>query len=175
LVDDVSGSIKAVNHLVDAGRKRVAICVGNLNLLISQNRLQGYKTALIEKGIPIVEEFIISCETPEETEQETFRLLNMKNPPDSIFAISDLTMTGVMKAIFRKNLKVPNDISVIGFCEEPFRSMYNPPLSAIQPMGFEIGKKAAELLFERLEDNTAINIQPRVIYLDSNLVEGGTT
>ena len=87
--------------------------------------MQGYKTALIQKEIPIDDELIISCETPEETEQETLRLLNQNSPPDSFFAISDLTMTGVMKAINRKNLKVPEDISVIGFCEEPFRSMYN--------------------------------------------------
>ena len=174
LVDDVTGSFKAVNQLLNAGRKRVAICIGDLNLLISQNRLQGYKTALVQSGIPVDEELILSCETPEETEQETLRLLNMRNPPDSIFAISDLTMTGVMKAIFRKNLKVPADISVIGFCEEPFRSMYNPPLSAIEPMGFEIGKKAAELLFERLENKTIISPQPQVIYLESHLVEGGS-
>ena len=175
MVDDITGSFKAVNYMLEAGRKRVAICVGNLNLLISRNRLQGYKTALIQKGIPIDEELIISCETPEETEQETLRLLDQNNPPDSFFAISDLTMTGVMKAIYRKKLKVPEDISVIGFCEEPFRSMYDPPLSAIQPMGFEIGKKAAELLFERLEENAIINIQSRVIYLDSYLIEGGST
>jgi len=174
LVDDVTGSFKAVNRLLEAGRKRVAICIGDLNLLICQNRLQGYKTALVQSGIPVDEELILSCETPEETEQETLRLLNMKNPPDSIFAISDLTMTGVMKAIFQMNLKVPEDISVIGFCEEPFRSMYNPPLSAIQPMGFEIGKKAAELLFERLENNMSIPQQPRVIYLDSQLIDGGS-
>ena len=174
LVDDVTGSFKAVNHLLDAGRKRVAICVGNLNLLISRNRLQGYKTALIQKGIPIDEELIISCETPEETELEVLRLLSEKNAPDSIFAISDLTMTGVMKAIFRRNLKVPEDISVIGFCEEPFRSMYNPPLSAIEPMGFEIGKKATELLFERLDGSVTLNSEPRVIYLESNLIKRGS-
>jgi LacI family transcriptional regulator len=174
LVDDVTGSYKAVNQLLNAGRKRVAICIGNLNLLISQNRLQGYKTALVQSGIPVDEDLIVSCETPEETELETLRLLNMKNPPDSIFAISDLTMTGVMKAIFSKNLKVPTDISVIGFCEEPFRSMYNPPLSAIEPMGFEIGKKAAELLFERVENKTSISPQPQVIYLESHLIEGGS-
>ena len=174
LVDDVTGSFKAVNHLLDAGRKRVAICVGNLNLLISRNRLQGYKTALIQKGIPIDEELIISCETPEETELEVLRLLSEKNAPDSIFAISDLTMTGVMKAIFRRNLKVPEDISVIGFCEEPFRSMYNPPLSAIEPMGFEIGKKATELLFERLDGFVTLNSEPRVIYLESSFIKGGS-
>lgn len=174
LVDDITGSFNAVDRLLEAGRTRVAICVGDLNLLISKNRLQGYKTALVQKGIPIVEELILSCGTPEEAEQDALKLLNLKSPPDSFFAISDLTMTGVMKAIYSKNLKVPEDISVIGFCEEPFRSMYNPPLSAIQPMGFEIGKKATELLFERLKDNTTVNLQPRIIYLESNLIEGGS-
>lgn len=175
LVDDVSGAFKAVNHLLENGRTRIAICIGNLNLLISRNRLQGYKTALIQKGIPLIDELVISCESPEEAEQETLRLLNLMNPPDSIFAISDLTMTGVMKAIFKKNLKVPEDISVIGFCEEPLRSMYNPPLSAIRPMGFEIGKKACELLFERIQNNDYQGKGHQVIYLDSNLVIGGST
>lgn len=175
LVDDVTGSFNAVNHLLETGRKRIAICTGNLNLLISMNRLQGYKTALIEKGIPLDEELIISCETPEDTEQQTLRLLNLKNPPDSIFAISDLTMTGVMKAIFKKNLKVPEDISVIGFCEEPFRSMYNPPLSVIRPMGFEIGRKSAEILFEHIVKEPYSRIEPQVIYLEGKLVIGGST
>lgn len=175
LVDDVAGSFKAVNHLLDAGRKRVAICVADMNLLISRNRLQGYKTALVQREIPVDGELIISCESTEEAELETLRLLSMENPPDSLFAISDLTMTGVMKAIFRKGLKVPEDISVIGFCEEPFRSMYNPPLSSIEPMGFEIGKKSTELLFERLDGYVTINSEPRVICLDSHLIEGGST
>lgn len=174
LVDDITGSFKAVSYLLNAGRKRIAICTGNLNLLISRNRLQGYKTALLNVGIPVYEELIVSCDTTEETEKKIFDLLSIKNPPDSIFAISDLTMTGVMKAIYKKRMTVPNDISVIGFCEEPFRSMYNPHLTAIEPMGFEIGKKAVDLLFERLEDNNNSIAQPRFIYLDSNIVEGGT-
>lgn len=174
LVDDIAGAFKAVSQLLDAGKKRVAICGADMNLLISRNRLQGYKTALEQRGITVDDTLVISCETPEETEQETMRLLSMDNPPDSLFAISDLTMTGVMKAIFRKNLKVPDDISVIGFCEEPFRSMYNPPLSAIEPMGFEIGKKATELLFERLDGSVTTNSEPRVIYLDSTLIKGGS-
>jgi LacI family transcriptional regulator len=174
LVDDITGSFKAVDHLLNAGRKRIAICTGNLNLLISRNRLQGYKTALIERGVPINDDLIISCDTPEETEQKIFELLEKTNPPDGVFAISDLTMTGVMKAIFKHNLHIPKDISVIGFCEEPFRSMYNPHLTAIEPMGFEIGKKAAELLFERLDDKQNLITQPRIFYLDSSIVEGGS-
>ena len=175
LVDDVTGSFKAINHLLEKGKKRIAICTGNLNLLISRNRLQGYKTALIQNGIPVDDDLIISCETPEETEKEILRLLNLKNPPDSIFAISDLTMTGVMKAIYRENLKVPEDIAVIGFCEEPFRSMYNPPLTAIQPMGFEIGRKSAEILFEHILKEPYARMEPQVIYLDGKLIIGGST
>jgi len=145
-----------------------------MNLLISRNRLQGYKTALLQAGIPIDQDFIISSDSPEDTEQSVYVLLNSPSPPDGIFAISDLTMTGVMKAIFKKNIKVPNEISVIGFCEEPFRSMYNPQLTTIEPMGFEIGFRAAELLFERIQDNISRNSPSQVIFIDSHLKEGGS-
>lgn len=175
LVDDITASYNAVKHLLDRGRKRIAICTGNLNLLISTNRLKGYKMALQEKGIPVKDELVISCETPKEAEQETLRLLEMENPPDSIFAISDLTMTGIMRGIHKKNLKIPEEISVIGFCEEPFRSMYNPPLSVIQPMGEEIGKKSADILFENIHKEPYARKEPQVTYIDGNLVIGGST
>lgn len=174
LVDDISASMKAVTHLLEAGKRKIALCTGNMNLLISRNRLQGYKTALLEYGIPINENLILSCDSPKDAETAMIALLNSKNAPDAVFAISDLTMTGVMKAIFKQNLNVPTDISVIGFCEEPFRSMYNPQLTAIEPMGKEIGMKASELLFDRLDDSANTNMRSRIVYLDSNIVEGGS-
>lgn len=177
LVDDISGAITAVNHLLETGKKRIAICNGNPNLLISQNRLKGYRTALEAGRIPIDEKLIVSGETPLEAEAETLKLLNMASPPDAIFAISDLTMTGVMKAIYQTRLRIPEDIAVIGFCEEIFRTMYNPALTAIQPMGFEIGKIAAEVLFEKISRTQENKPQeePRTIYLEGNLVKGEST
>ena len=174
LVDDVTASYKAVQELISAGRKRIAICTGNMNLLISQNRVQGYKTALIENGIPFLEEILVSAESPEAAEQEMTRLLKLNTPPDAILAISDLTMTGVMRAIQKMNFKVPEQISVIGFCEEPFRSIYNPPLNAVEPMGFEIGEQAAKILFERIKFPLQSNPVPQVHYLDSSIVSGGS-
>jgi len=177
LVDDISGAITAVNHLLETGKKRIALCNGNPNLLISQNRLKGYLTALEGKGVPIDNRLIISGETPLEAETETLRLLNLDSPPDAIFAISDLTMTGVMKAIYQTDLRIPDDIAIIGFCEEIFRTMYNPSLTAIQPMGFEIGKIAAEVLFEKISRNqeSKPQLEPRTIYLEGNLVKGEST
>jgi LacI family transcriptional regulator len=177
LVDDIDGSYKAVSHLLEVGKKRIAICTGNLNLLISRNRLEGYKKALEERGIPVDEEIIISSETPEDAEQKTLKLLESSSPPDGIFAISDLTMSGVMKAINTKELKIPEDIAVVGFCEKQYRTMYHPTLTAIDPMGFEIGKKAAELLFGQINQN--INhlppLEPRTVYLSSQLIKGGSS
>jgi LacI family transcriptional regulator len=99
----------------------------------------------------------------------------LKNPPDSIFAISDLTMTGIMRAIYKKDLRVPKDIALIGFCEEPFRSMYHPALSVIQPMGFEIGRKSAEILFGQILKERYSSTEPQIIYLDGKLILGGST
>ena len=177
LVDDIEGSYKAVKHLLEVGKKRIAICIGNLNLLISRNRLKGYKEALQEKGIPVDDSIIISSETPEEAELEMLKRLEGNNPPDGIFAISDLTMSGVMKAIYKSEKKIPEEIGVVGFCEKQYRTMYHPELTAIDPMGFEIGKKAAELLFEQINQNSneLPPIEPRTVYLSSQLIKGGSS
>lgn len=177
LVDDVDGSYKAVTYLLETGKKRIAICTGDLNLLISRNRLEGYRKALKKFGIPVDEALIVSAKTSEEAELKMLELLKLNFPPDAIFAISDLTMSGVMKAIYKLEKKVPEQVAVIGFCEEQYRTMYHPTLSAIDPMGFEIGQKAAEMLFKQIQqdlDNSS-SLEPRTVYLKSKLIKGGST
>lgn len=177
LVDDIDGSYKAVEHLLQVGKKRIAICTGNLNLLISRNRLEGYKMALSENNIQINGDYIIYAETSEEAECKTSELLKLNPSPDGIFAISDLTMTGVMKAIYKRGKQIPDDIAVVGFCEEQYRTLYYPSLTAIDPMGFQIGNRAAELLFDQIE-RYALNLpplEPRTVYLRSELIKGEST
>ncbi|MHC1778360.1 MAG: LacI family DNA-binding transcriptional regulator [Lentimicrobium sp.] len=153
LVDDVDGAYRATAHLIETGKKRISICFGDPNLLISRNRLKGYRAAFADAGMTVDERYIITGETPDEVENETNRLLSMAEPPDAFFAISDLTMSGIMKAIYSHKLKIPDEVAVIGFCEEPFSLMYYPQLSTIKPMGFEIGKTAAEMLFSKILRN----------------------
>ncbi|HEX2922167.1 MAG TPA: LacI family DNA-binding transcriptional regulator [Bacteroidales bacterium] len=177
LVDDFEGAYNAVKHLLATGKKRISICTGNLNLLISRNRLEGYKKALVESGIRVDESLIFSAETSEEAEQKFIDLLKTDPLLDGIFAISDLTMSGIMKALNRFKKIIPDDIAVIGFCEEQYRTMYHPSLTAIEPMGFEIGKKAAELLFEQIQQNSKNLplLEPRTVYLKSKLIKGEST
>ncbi len=175
LLDDTSAAYNAVLHLIDKGKKRIAICTGNTNLLISRNRLEGFKMAHKNRGISFFEEYIVSSEWPEEAKSKTMSLLELPEPPDAIFAISDLNLSGVMQAIYAKNLVVPKDISVVAFCEEPFRNMYHPSITAIQPKGMEIGRTSAEILFQRIKTSLYTESDPRVIYLDGDLVIGGST
>ncbi len=177
LVDDYHGAFRAVKHLINCGKHKIAICLGNSNLLISQNRLKGYTDALIEAGIVFNSDYVYSGETPEEVELLTQQILSLSDPPDAIFAISDLTMSGIMRAIYRANLVIPGDIAVIGFVEEPFASMYHPPVTSIMPMGYEIGVTAAQLLLKRiaLEDSQfvaqTINIASDLVVRESTSVQ----
>ncbi|MBN2595909.1 MAG: LacI family DNA-binding transcriptional regulator [Marinifilaceae bacterium] len=173
LVDDISGAYNAVEHLISIGKRKIAICLGNPNLLISSNRLNGYKKALKKHQIEINEEFIITGQSSEEAEKETKKLLELTSPPDAILAISDLTMSGIMKALYASKIKIPEDIAVIGFCEDTFSQMYNPPVSTIDPMGIEIGKIAAERLFQRIHENNIL--EPKIINLSSRLIVRDST
>ena len=175
LIDDVQGAFLATKHLIDKGKKRIAICIGNPDLLISVNRLKGFRMALAEFDNPFYDEYLISGESPEEAASETSKLLDLPTPPDSIFAISDLTMSGIMREVYNRKLKVPDEIALVGFCEEVFCLMYNPQLTSIPPMGSEIGKVAAERLFQHIFNTSKTKIAPETILINSTLVVRGST
>lgn len=174
LVDDTDGAYRATLHLIETGKKRIGICTGTPNLLISRNRLKGYKRALAESGIDLDERYIFEGESPAEVEAGMEKLLSLPDPPDGIFAISDLTMAGIMRAIYKRRLKIPEDIGVIGFCEEPFSLMYNPPLSTIKPMGYEIGRTAARMLFNKILNAEPNLSQGRVLLAGDLIVREST-
>jgi len=174
LIDDISGAYKAVEYLFQRGNKKIAICLGDPNLLITRNRLKGYKKALEHHNIEVQPHFIISGESTEEAEQKALELLSSQDNPDAILAISDLTMSGIMRAVYKLQLRIPEDLSIIGFCEEPFSLMYNPQLSVVDPMASEIGKVATERLFQRIHEGnlletTTINLPSRLIIRKSTL------
>lgn len=176
LLDDFEGAYKAVNHLIEIGRKRIAIFIGSRNLLISKNRLLGYKKALFEHRITMDESLVFSCESPEEAELAMDQLINSDQLPDGIFSISDLTLSGIMKSAFKNKISIPEKTAVIGFSEEPLSSMYNPTISRVKPMGFEMGQIATELLFDKIEKAKIKQSAPvKTIFLDAELILGAST
>lgn len=175
LIDDLKGSFMATEHLILKGRKKIAICIGHPYLLISTSRLEGYKNALKKYNLSFDEKYVISAESTQEAAKQAAKLFDLSDPPDGIFAISDLTMSGIMKEVYRRKLKVPEDISLIGFCEDVFCEMYHPQISSIKPMGHEIGRVAAEQILSKINRNNGDEIRPETLYISTQLIQRDST
>jgi DNA-binding LacI/PurR family transcriptional regulator len=168
-VDGEDGTFKAVEYLINKGYKRIAIGLGNPNISISKNRLSGYLRALNKYKITVNQEYIYYSNNTDEAELLTNILLELPSPPDAIFSISDQVVAGVMIAINKKDLKIPEQVAVASFSDEPFCYMFNPPLTTVTPLGYELGKECAQLLIERIESNKT-NYVPVVKKLKTELI-----
>ena len=106
---------------------------------------------LLEKnGIKVREELMVKCDTHEEALEITKEIMSLSEPPDAIFAVNDLTAIGALKVLRQLNVRVPENVSVIGFTDGLVATVTDPPLTTVSQHGFEIGKKATEMLLRRI-------------------------
>ena len=152
-LDNKDGGLQATEHLLEQGYKRIAILAGPKTLGISNERLDGYLVALKKYKIKADPDLIIHCDFNQEYAYiATKELLNMKKRPDAIFTISDRMAIGAMLAIKEKGLKMPNDIGLVGFNNEPVTSLVSPGISSVDQPAFELGKIAAKLFIESMHN-----------------------
>lgn len=180
LVDDFKGGEMATQHLIDCGCKRIAHIRGPMTPNNSIGRYQGYLKALTDNKIHTSEELIKVCNKVdyEEGYKFTQELLQLPDPPDGIFAITDQVGVGALRAAQDLGLKVPEDLKIIGFSNSQIGQVSNPPLSTIHQPGFEIGKTAARLLIDEidLESNSSLpeNLAEEYL-LSTKLISRGST
>jgi LacI family transcriptional regulator len=156
IVDDFGGAFKATEHLIQLGCKRIAHLGGPDNLMISQNRLDGYIEALEQNKMKVDKSLIINCEAGESEmeagEVKMKELLKLKKRPDAVFANNDMAAIGAIRAIQQAGLNVPKDIAVIGYSDWPVASLMTPSLSSVAQPGYEMGKVAAEILINQIKN-----------------------
>jgi LacI family transcriptional regulator len=157
LVDDYEGAYTTVEHLISVGCRRIAHLAGPPNLLISQNRLRGYRDALIHNQLPFEEDMIIHCDTTLQNGIEAAKTLLQfstsvpgKQLPDGIFTVSDMVGIGAMLAIKDMGLRIPDDIAVAGFANDRYSSFFEPSLTAVEQPAFEMGQTAARLFLKQM-------------------------
>ena len=162
-----------MSHLIKLGHEKIGILIGDAKHYTTKGRLKGYKTALSEAGYSIQDDYI-QCGnyTTEGGYDAMLRLCRLKERPTAVF-ISNYDMTiGAYLAINYLNLKIPEDISVIGFDNFPLANVVNPPLSfAEQPVDL-MGLNAAKLLFKRIQGDYSdypqvIVHKPAIYYKES--------
>ena len=174
-IDDYNGAFKAVEHLIQQGYRRIAHLAGPQNLQIGRERLRGYIDALLKYDLPIIEELIIPYDlTEEKAKIYSAHLLNMKEPPDALFAINDPTAIAFLLVAQEKGVKIPQEVGVIGFSYDPISAYIPPGLSTVYQPTHQIGREAAQLLLKRLQNmGSIVNIEHKV--LQTELVIRGSS
>lgn len=151
-VDNRAGAYDAVRHLIDLGHRHIAIVCGPTHTSSAWQRCEGYQQAMEEAGLPVNPGWVV-----EETfDQEggyrgTQQLLAQATRPTAIFATADLMALGVIQALRDSGLRIPDDISVVGFDDIPAATITTPMLTTINQPKYEMGKRAAELLLARIQ------------------------
>ena len=150
IVDDFDSSVDAVNHLIKLDCKNIALVSSIDNLSVGKLRAQGYVKALNDNGMTINKDLIIRTDNPDEFDFRMQELLE-KHKIDAVFALDEHTSTMAMKLAIKKGIKIPEELSVIGFADGVWSRRMTPSLSTISQHGVEIGEAAAKLLIEKLE------------------------
>ncbi|MCQ3930591.1 MAG: LacI family transcriptional regulator [Chloroflexi bacterium] len=147
------GAYEATQYLMGLGHRRIGFITGLMKLRSAEERLAGHMAALRDAGMPIEEDLVQTGDFwRREGYEAAERLLNLPTPPTAIFASNDLSAFGVMEAVRAYGLQVPHDISVIGFDDIPQASLVYPRLTTVRQPLDEMGRIAARLLIEQIEN-----------------------
>lgn len=154
LVDDYDGAFQAVEYLINTGCKRIAHIAGPSNLSTSKHRKKGYIDALIKHQIPLCENLIVESAgfTSECGVEAIKKLLEDKIQPDAIFAVNDAIAIGAMSIIRERGLHIPEDISIVGFDDEPYSCYFNPSLTTVWQPVYDLGMLSAKILLDNFSE-----------------------
>ena len=153
LVDDYDGAFQAVEYLIKTGCRRIVHITGPSNLSISTHRLNGYLDALKKYHIPKEDQLIFNVKgfTPEFGVEAAKAMMELRQLPDAIFAINDGIAIGAMYVIKEAGIQIPNQISVVGFDDEPHSSYFIPPLTSVWQPVYDMGLLSARILLSKLK------------------------
>lgn len=163
--DMEKGGYLATKHLIELGHTKIAFINGPSHSEAAERRLSGYKKALAESKIRYNSK-LVSFNVPvaESGYKEATRLLNTEDPPTAIFTYNDLMAFGVIRAVKDLGVRIPDDLSIVGYDDIFFSSFTDPPLTTIRQPKEKLGKKAVELLLKLMKgERQGILVEPELI------------
>lgn len=172
-VDDYKGAYEATEHLIRKGYKKIAHYAGPEGLTITNQRLQGYQKALEANGFVFSEMLVIRDRYNKSEAHDAVYDLIKSEQPDALFAFDDLVALEAIKAAQSYGKNVPIDFGVVGFCNWQFTEMTHPSITTVEQPGFEVGRKAAELLIDQIESETPIQYQ--TVSIPTHLIARAST
>lgn len=154
-IDDYESSHKIVNHLVAQDCKRIAHIGGFKRTRIYNNRIKGYIDALKKHNLPLDNELLIeSSLTIEDGREKMQQLLNLTKKPDAVYVAGDYAALGALQVLKEQHIRIPEDIALVGFGDEPFSKMVTPSITSVNQHSYKIGKMAANTFLKYAEKDT---------------------
>ncbi|PRY53576.1 LacI family transcriptional regulator [Arcticibacter pallidicorallinus] len=165
----------ATSHLISRGSQRVAYLTYSGELSIEQQRMKGYMESVSKRGLLFREEFIVCCNRNSAENYEKIKeLFSADGRPDGVFASVESLAILAYEVCSELNLRIPEDVKIVGFSNLRTASLLNPALTTITQPAFNMGREAAKALFEALK-KPHIKMEDQTIVLRSNLIERRST
>lgn len=176
LIDDIRSGYMATKHLIECGRKNIAIITTPDYITVGNKRLSGYYKALREQGLHIDDQLVIKykgvksfSQTLEELEEIIIDFIKLHPHIDGIVTVNEANAVSVLRAARKVNKRVPNDLSVVTFSDGLISKSTFPSLTTISQHGVDMGMQAALTLIERIE-NTSPYRKNKIIEIPTNLI-----
>ena len=168
--DDFKKAYEMVNHLIDNGYQNIAYLAGPSHLNITMNRLDGYKKALIDNDIELIDEHILNVKLNEDAGFEGAKTIIREFPMiDAICCVNDPVAIGVYKYMEEVGIKIPDKMGITGFSNNPSSLRVNPPMTTVDQHGYKMGKKSAKILLQKINNELIDNLDKTHI-IEGNLI-----
>ncbi len=174
-VDNRLAARESVQHLITQGHRRIGIITSANRYLSSENRLRGYLDALEQAGIPRDDELIAYASADysfASGKQAARELLQRTAPPSAIFCVSDILALGAISSAGKLGLQVPWDLSVTGFDDVDYTTMFHPYLTTVAVPCYELGRSSMMLLYEHIAQKPGAQ---QAVYLPHTIMLRETT
>ena len=166
VVDDVGAGYKATKHLLENGRKKIALLTTPKHVNVGSLRRLGYEKALIEAYIKTDSNLIVEIDEEGDICAQIEKVF--EQDIDAVFAVNEIYAAKAMRIAKQKGYKIPEDFSIIGFTDGLISRYSSPSITTIAQHGFVMGKQAVELLIERIEKESEV-FKPKKIVISSDL------
>jgi LacI family transcriptional regulator len=170
-VDNRAGALAATEHLLDNGWRRVGCVVGPSRISTSNERLDGYRMALSQRGVTFDRSLVRRADFREDGGYKATRaLLELADPPDALFVANNLMTLGALHAIQDAGLRVPDDLGIVGFDDSPAADLMRPRLTVVAQPTYQIGRVAGQLLLTPQPDTPRHEVlAPQLIVRESSI------
>ena len=163
--DDFTGGFLATEHLIKQGCKRIAHFSGVLTCNLYQQRLAGYKAALVKYNIPFDERLLyIHNLTSDAATTAAQQLLTSEPLPDGLFSANDTSAVAFIQEARRRNIAIPGQIKVVGYSNDLSSRIISPSLTTIEQSGYRMGQKAVETVIQLINQDDTVKVTKNFVF-----------